>query len=61
LVLTEKKTQISLIKMLENCRISLKFNQFSLKNEVLFVIAVIFIKAVCYKREISLVKDAKPN
>jgi len=45
--------------MLENCRISLKSNQIFLKNEVLFVIAMIFIKAVHYKREISLVKE--PN
>ena len=35
--------------------------KFSLKNLILFVIAVNFIKVVRYKHEISLVKDAKPN
>ena len=35
--------------------------KFSQKNEVLFVIAVIFVKDVRYKHEISLVKDAEPN
>ncbi len=56
-----EKTQISLIKMLENCQISLKSNQIFIRNEVLFVIAMIVIKAVRYKHEISLVNDAKPN
>jgi len=47
--------------MLENCQISLKSNQIFIRNEVLFVIAMIVIKAVRYKHEISLVNDAKPN
>ncbi len=40
---------------------SLKFHQNFKILICLFVIAVILRKSVCYKHEISLIKDARPN